>query len=103
MVKLARGKDRRHAAENLAIDDLRLRHVGDFGGTAEIRGRREKRILHDRAQQRAGRERFRRGLNRGGELVTRELGIAGKEFSVAAAKRLAAASQLCKRAAWFRA
>src|SRR6202041_3398963 len=83
--------NRGHAAKDFAIQHLRLREVGDFRRTSEVRGRGQQRILHHRTQQSTGSEGLWRRAKRGVELRAREFGVPGKEFPVAAAKRLPAA------------
>ncbi len=56
IVKLARGQDGGHAAQEPLVDHLRLGHVGDLGRAADVRGGGQKRVLDDRAEQSAGRE-----------------------------------------------
>src|SRR6202050_1766246 len=93
----ARTRDNRaHAAEDFAIQHLRLSHVGDLRRASEVRRGRKQRILHHRTQQSTRSEGLGRGVKRGAQLRARELGVAGKEFSVAAAKRLAAAGNFVK-------
>ena len=51
----------RHPAQQLAIQHLRLRHVRQFRGPADIGHGWQHVILHHRPQQRIGRQLFRRG------------------------------------------
>ncbi len=61
-------QNRGHASENHGVRDLRLRHVSDFGGAAEIGGSGQQRVLNHRAQQGAAGEGFGRLLNRGKQI-----------------------------------
>src|SRR5579864_2024239 len=90
-------QNRGHMSEYAPIDDLRLRHVGDFGGSANVSSGGQKRILQNGTQQNAGRQSLRLVVNRGEQFGRAELGIARNEATVAAAKWLALAVHVEKK------
>src|SRR6185437_2849468 len=82
-------QNRGHTSEDAAIYDLRLRHVGDFRGSADVSGGGQKRILQNGTQQNAGRQFLRGTVNLGEQFGGGELRIASNETTVSPPKRLA--------------
>ena len=94
-------QDGRHAAQNMPVNDLRLRPVSDLGGATEVGGGWQKRILYDGAQQRARRKGFGCFFKLGEQLFAGKLGPAHGEFAVAQTDGLAASLHIEKEQGGF--
>ena len=70
---------------------MRLSHISDFRGAADVSGGREQRVLNHRAEQSVRTEVLGRLLDQCREFFARKEGLARGKFAVVAANRLAAA------------
>ena len=89
-------KNRGHASHQATINELRLREIGKLGWANDASGGRQKRVLDDRAKQRAGGEIAGSALGQGQEILQAEGARASLERCVPSADRDAAAVNFCE-------